>query len=55
MLIHYMLNGKSIYYHNMNAVPRVGDKIEISTVIFMVKDVVWHIEKCGTWVEVSLK
>ena len=52
--IRYVQNGNLLVVsNNVNIVPRIGDKVEISKFIYRVKDVIWHLD-ANTWIEVLL-
>ncbi len=39
---------------NVTIIPKVGELVEISDIIYEVKNIVWHMSDVGTWIEVQV-
>ena len=46
---------KIVGIHNAEAIPRVGEKISVLSFVYIVDEIIWHIDDLNVWVEVRVK
>lgn len=41
--------------HNADAIPRVREKISVRSFVYVVDEIIWHMDDPKAWVEVRVK